>query len=180
MTIQWMIAMVEDSSEDVFKSSQKGSQFAYSTALSQVQKAQDEALPELREDIAKFKDPLVLGALIYRSVRERESANMMLRTILARLDAMEQKIAKIESGTIAKPIHNAAVSDGAVMIPEVDREIVSFVQESGHVCADNVQTKFGYKGRNAASARLNRLCELNLLEKQQVGRKVYFRSKNRS
>ncbi|MFA5106057.1 MAG: hypothetical protein WC506_03795 [Candidatus Micrarchaeia archaeon] len=166
--------MVEDSGEDVYKASQKRGQAAYSSALAQVQRAQEEAIPELREDIAKFKDPLVLGALIYRSVRERESANLMLGKILERLDAMEQRISQMESaprqsGAAAKP------SGGEVMIPDVDREIVNFVQEKGHVCADDVQSKFGYRGRNAASARLNRLCELNLLEKQQVGRKVYFK-----
>lgn len=149
---------------------------AYSSALAQVERAQQEAIPELREDIAKFKDPLVLGALIYRSVRERESANLMLGKILERLDAMEQRLSSMEAASKAQP---AAVQDsgGEVMIPDVDREIVSFVQEKGHVCANDVQSKFGYKGRNAASARLNRLCELNLLEKQQVGRKVYFKAR---
>ncbi|HQT44373.1 MAG TPA: hypothetical protein PLO51_00185 [Candidatus Micrarchaeota archaeon] len=172
--------MVNDSGEEVYKSSQKGGQAAYSHALAQVQHAQDEALPELREEIAKFKDPVVVGALMYRSVRERESANLMLQKILARLDAMEQKISAMEQNHAARQPQTAATEGGAVMIPDVDREIVNFVQEKGHVCADDVQDKFGYKGRNAASARLNRLCELSLLEKQQVGRKVYFRPKMRS
>ncbi len=172
-----LMTMVEDSGEDVYKASQKGSRAAYASALANVQAAHDEALPELREDIAKFKDPIVLGAHIYRSVRERESANLMLRKILERLDAMERKIAALEAGSHAQPAAAAQNSGGEVMIPEVDREIVNFAQSMGHVCADDIRSKFGYRGRNAASARLNRLCELNLLEKQQVGRKVYFKPK---
>jgi len=48
------------------------------------------------------------------------------------------------------------------------------VKTSGKASAEEVRAKFKYKGKNAASARLNRLCDMGLLEKQQAGKKVYF------
>jgi len=40
-----------------------------------------------------------------------------------------------------------------------------------------VRKKFGYKGKNAASARLSRMYDLGLLDKKQVGRAVLYCTK---
>ena len=60
------------------------------------------------------------------------------------------------------------------LLSEVDERILSFIKEKGIVTAEDVRRAFGYKGRNAASARLNHLYKLGLLDKKQVGRKVVF------
>jgi len=56
----------------------------------------------------------------------------------------------------------------------VDEEILKFVRERRHVSAEEVRKKFGYKGKNAASARLSRMYDLGLLGKKQVGRAVLY------
>ncbi len=117
---------------------------------------------EMKEAFEKIKqstnDPVAIGNLLYIMAEERASTNLLLKEINAKLD-------KIISGS-EKPKNENVLS-------EIDNEIVSFIG-SGRVCAENVQKKFKYKGSNAASSRLNRLCDAGILRKFQVGRKVFF------
>ena len=43
------------------------------------------------------------------------------------------------------------------------------------LCADDIKEKLHYKGRNAACTRLNRLHKAGLLERHQLGHKVYYK-----
>jgi len=117
---------------------------------------------ELRSDIEqnleKFRDPVVLGEMVYKLLEERENTNRILKNVLARLDELEGK----------------TPAGDETMLPEVDEQILAFVKELGKATAENVREKFDYKGKNAASARLNRLCDIGLLKKKQVGKKVFF------
>lgn len=122
--------------------------------------------PELREKISadlqqnleKFRDPVVLGELMFQLLEERENTNRILKNILQRLEAVEKP---------ARP-------EEEPLLPELDEKIVDFVKTKGKATAEDVQAEFGYKGKNGASSRLNRLCVLGMLTKRQVGRKVYF------
>lgn len=64
-----------------------------------------------------------------------------------------------------------------LLLAPADEQIVSALRSRGTMCAEQIRVIFGYKGKNAASARLNRLFELGILEKQQAGRVVYYRMK---
>ncbi|VVC03393.1 Uncharacterised protein [Candidatus Bilamarchaeum dharawalense] len=116
---------------------------------------------DLEQNMERFRDPIVLGEMVYRLLEERENTNRLLKNIL-------QKLEQIEAKTFAK------TPQDETMLPEIDEQILSFVKESGKVTSEEVRAKFNYRGKNAASARLNRLFEMNLLKKQQVGKKVYF------
>ncbi len=59
----------------------------------------------------------------------------------------------------------------------MDRQILNFIKENGIVCAEDVQRAFKYKGKNAASARLNILYRKNYLEKIIHNKKVYYKIK---
>lgn len=120
---------------------------------------------DLEENMDRFRDPIVLGEMVYRLLEERENTNRLLKSIL-------QKLEQIEAKTGQKP--NLSVMVEERVLPEIDKQILSFVKETGKVTAEEVRVKFNYRGKNAASARLNRLFEMNLLKKQQVGKKVYF------
>jgi len=113
---------------------------------------------DLQQNLEKFRDPVVLGELMYQLLEERENTNRLLKTLLQRLDALEKP---------SRP-------DEEPLIPEMDEKIVDFVRKKGKATAEDVQAEFGYKGKNGASSRLNRLGTLGLLTKRQVGRKVYF------
>jgi len=112
---------------------------------------------DLQQNLEKFKDPVVLGELMFQLLEERENTNRILKNLLQRLEALEKP------GELEEPL-----------IPEMDENIVDFVRKKGKATADDVKAEFGYKGKNGASSRLNRLSALGLLSKRQVGRKVFF------
>jgi len=114
---------------------------------------------DLQQNLDKFRDPVVLGELVFQLLEERENTNRILKNILQKLEAME----RAAPGPAEEPL-----------IPELDEKIVDFVRTRGKATAEDVQAEFGYKGKNGASSRLNRLSMLGLLSKRQVGRKVYF------
>ncbi len=115
---------------------------------------------DLSENLEKFRDPVVLGELVYLLKEERENTNRILKTLLAKIEALESRLAQKETKE-------------ARLLPEVDEAIVSFLKE-GPKTAEDVREKFGYRGKNAASARLNRLHGLGVVVKKHVGKKVYF------
>ena len=129
---------------------------------------------DLENNMQKFRDPIVLGELMYRLMDERESTNRLLKNILQKLEAIEAKVAtgsNTHPSDQASPMNPAAIED---LLPEIDEQIVGFIREAGKSTAEEVRARFRYKGKNAASARLNRLCDMGVLQKRQVGRKMYF------
>ena len=123
----------------------------------------EEIKSDLDAHMDKFKDPLVMGELLYKLLEERENTNRILKNILAKLESIEGK-----SGTISSS------KSQEVLLPQVDESILEFIKSSGKVTAEDIKIKFNYKGTNAACARLSRLFELNLLDKKQVGKKVFY------
>ncbi len=128
----------------------------------------EEIEKDIRANLDKFKDPVVLGELVYRLLEERENTNRILKTLLQRIEALEKAI---EQGARHPPTTEALQQP---VLSEVEEAIVAFVKKKGRVTAEDVRKEFNYKGRNAASARLNRLFELGVLSKRQSGRKVFF------
>ena len=89
-----------------------------------------------------------------------------LKRALKAVREMSAKLEAMETGKTTKT--------DETILPEIDSEILSFISEHGKVTAEDVRKKFKYKGKNAASARLNRLCSMGLLKKKQAGKKVFF------
>ncbi len=69
-------------------------------------------------------------------------------------------------------------SKRAENLTTTDKQILNFIKEKGIACADDVQKIFKYKGKNAASARLNILYRKNELEKIIRNKKVYYQLLN--
>ena len=139
-----------------------------------IEELRNEILSPLENDIAKLRDPVVLAALMHTAATERENTNRLLKTLVEKLDA---KFAEIERRLSVIESQPYAPAEGEILLPKVDEEILSFVKERKFASAEEVRRRFGYKGKNAASARLNRLFELGLLSKKQVGREVVFLAK---
>ncbi len=150
---------------------------------------ESEEFKRLAADFSKFneemKNPLVVGALLNKLSEERASTNLLFKEINAKLDrvvalenrmsALEEKLETRQPVPLTAESHTAPRSKPAeVLLAEIDEQIVNFVKKTGKASAEEVQKQFGYRGRNAASARLNRLCGQGVLQKRQVGRKVYF------
>jgi len=128
----------------------------------------EEIASEFRKFQADFKDPVVLGSLMAALKDERSSTNLILKEISAKLDRIESRVAALEG---SKPEAKSP------MVAEVDSDILDFIRLQGKACSQDVQDRFQYKGKNAASARLNNLFRMGLVEKHQVGKKVYFTAK---
>ena len=141
-------------------------------AVKEFRGMQDEIRDELTRNLKNYKDPTMVEALMYRTVMEKENSNRLLKTILGKLDKIETRVSTLEKER--KPAPPKPHRKMKTTLPEQDEGIMALVKRKGMVCAEDVRTKFKYKGKNAASARLNRLCAAGLLKKQQVGRKVYF------
>jgi len=141
--------------------------------LKAVTKEQDEVYRELERDIKQLKEPLFLAALLNRTANERENSNRILKNILAKLEGLERRVESIEKNR-GMPAPKGPRHPEDIILPEPDENIMAFVREHKKACAEDIQKAFGYKGKNAASSRLNRLFELGLLEKRQAGRKVYY------
>jgi predicted HTH transcriptional regulator len=126
---------------------------------------------DLEHNIDKFRDPVVIGEMVYRLLEERENTNRLLKTVIQKLEAIEAKMGP----EAAAPAANAvAAALGEPLLAEIDEQIMKFVKESGKATAEEVRSRFNYKGKNAASARLNRLCDMGMLQKQQAGKKMFF------
>lgn len=118
---------------------------------------------DLEHNMDKFKDPVVLGEMVFRLLEERENTNRLLKNILHKLEAIEARMASQVQPVMEQPL-----------LPEIDEQILNFVRKKEKVTAEDVRVKFKYKGKNAASARMNKLCSMGLLKKKQAGKRVYF------
>ena len=49
------------------------------------------------------------------------------------------------------------------------------IQVKGMACAEDIKNAMSYKGLNAASARLNNLFKRGILQRYQLGHKVYYK-----
>ena len=142
-----------------------------------IEELRNEILSPLENDIQKLRDPLVIAALMHTAATERENTNRLLKTLIERLDS---KFAEVDSrlAAIERPSAPSPANEEEVLLPSVDEDILKFVREKRHASAEEVRRKFNYKGKNAASARLNRMHGMGLLQKKQVGRAVLFSVKN--
>lgn len=135
------------------------------TNVNQIISAIKTLLPDLgNDDIAQLEllvhrsdDPLVLATLLVALIEERRKTNRLLEEIRDALNRVASAPAPVSAG-----------------LSEADERILELVREMGMVCAEDVKNALGYKGLNAASARLNALYKQGYLRKIRKGRKVYY------
>ncbi len=148
-------------------------------SLTDYDKEFEEIVGNLSDTVHEMSDPVAIATMLYTLAEERKSSNLVIRdinakfdNILAKLDDISNRLHKFESRQEAHvEEHNA------VELSDRDREIMDYVIKNKRACADDLQEKFNYRGRNAASARLSKLFRDKMLEKIYVGRKVYYQCK---
>ncbi len=124
---------------------------------------------DVKYDKEEFKDPETIGLLLYRLSKERKKTNHLFKEIT-------EKLEEIEKGVQSKEITKESKVDKQ-MLSKTDEKIYDYVQQNGKVDAADVKNEFGYKGRNAASARLNSLYKKGFLNKERVGKRVLYWAK---
>lgn len=100
-----------------------------------------------------------------------KDTNEKSEMIIERLDKFEKDV-KRKIDNIENLIEHSKRNEN---LTTTDKQILNFIKEKGIVCADDVQNVFTYKGKNAASARLNILYRKNYLEKIIRNKKVYYK-----
>ena len=128
---------------------------------------------DVKYDKEQFKDPETIGLLMYRLAREREKTNALFAEILEKLEGMKNALEKTGKPAAAGAAAAAAPPDEEVLA-DIDKDILTFVKKHGKIDAEEVQRQFNYKGKNAASARLNALYRRRLLKKGRAGKKVLY------
>ncbi|MEM3791575.1 MAG: hypothetical protein QXL16_02505 [Candidatus Micrarchaeaceae archaeon] len=99
-------------------------------------------------------------------IEEREKTNRMLADLIEKIRKMEEAMA--DAGQSEGGIEEVPLSD-------VDAKIIDYIQVRGMACAEDIRKLMGYRGKNAASARLNKLYKQGLLSRLQLGHKVYYK-----
>ncbi len=108
-------------------------------------------------------------------IEERERTNKMLEEISNKIRKLEAVIDSTFEDVSSNDQITIQQNEKEILLSETDTKIVNFIQERGMVTADDVKSYMGYKGKNAASSRLNRLYRDGLLLKYQLGHKVYYK-----
>ncbi|MGA3020785.1 MAG: hypothetical protein ABSD68_02450 [Candidatus Micrarchaeales archaeon] len=109
-------------------------------------------------------------------VDEREKTNRILGSITERIRDLEGAIANMSLSEQSR-VNEALASSKEIPISDVDAKVVEFVQTNnkGMACANDVRKFMNYRGDNAACARLNKLYKMGVLERYQLGHKVYYK-----
>ena len=144
----------------------------------QVAKEIEELRRELKEVSEKghveIPESAGLPTLIKYLVEERGKTNKILEGITQRIKLIEDEISAMEMSGQAQEDY-AAANSREIPLSSVDARLINFVQTKGMACADEVKTFMNDRGNNAACARLNRLHKVGLLDRLQLGHKVYYK-----
>jgi len=124
---------------------------------------------DIAYDLEQFKDPYVVGAMIHRLTQERRVTNELFTQLESKLDKI---LEQLESSQGVRS--NQEVEEE---LSNRDLSVLELVKTKNRVSAGDVQKHFKYRGKNAASARLNRLYKIGLLAKTRAGKQVYFKCK---
>jgi len=117
---------------------------------------------DIKYDKEQFKDPMTIGLLLYRLSRERAKTNELYSQILKRLDQINKNLSSTQTTGEHQPLS------------EVDQKLLNHIKQQGVMDAEDIRKHFGYRGKNAASARLNSLFNQGLLKKKRAGKKVKY------
>jgi len=125
---------------------------------------------DLKEVFEQSSNPMFVAALLFKLAEERERTNKILEQINDKYDKMmfELKTKGIESAeqTMQKPVFE--------VLPEQDQKIIRAAEAGNGLTAEAIRELVGYKGKNAASQRLNKLYREGYLKKIQSGKRVLY------
>ena len=170
-----------DEEEDVYKRS-GGRRDSVDESVKTIRKEVDAHNARVAAVAEKLDDPIYLGGLMLAVHEEKKSTNMILKNLkrdIESVKALSKRVAKLEVAVEAgRQPAETKPAEPQMPLPEADERIMALVRKQGKVCAADVQQKFGYRGKNAASARLNGLYVRGVLGKKSAGRTVYYYEKS--
>lgn len=147
-----------------------------------------ELVGELSDAVYQMSDPIAIATMLYSIAEEKKSSNLVTRDINGKFDNMLGKLERIlitleevnRKLDVPAATTQSSYNSQSCELSERDQEVLNFISLKKRVCADDLQKKLGYRGRNAASARLSKLFRDNLVEKIYMGKKVFYVKKSGS
>jgi len=136
-------------------------------ALASVSKAKSKTK---RKSVSKDIDPVALAAILFARLETQQSTNLILKNLYTKIEKLEAELKELKEGK-----EENKTKQPIELLPEQDKKIIEEIRKKGFATADDIKQSLNYKGRNAASSRLNKLYSLGILEKFRVGRKVYYK-----
>jgi len=146
--------------------------------LEQLSNINSKKIKELIEEKSRTEETGTnLVTLLKYMMDENRKTNMILKGMSDNLEKLEENLASdyLEQEDQDPYLQENHKMNKVQPISGLDAKIMQIVQIKGMASADEVQKQMNYKGKNAASARLNRLYKIGLLERYQLGHKVYYK-----
>ncbi len=143
----------------------------------------DSVADEFKKFSEEIKNPIVVGALLSKLQEERARSNLLFKELNVKLDkimGLEDRIDDLEDvirELLGAKIRNAEqkqVKTPNILLTQTQEKIMSIIKTHETVDAEVIRKKLNYKGKNAASQQLTELVDKGLLQRKQVGRRVYF------
>lgn len=122
----------------------------------------------LNDEFEKFeniaKNPMALTHIFLGLKTAMDNFNNLLQELNKTLADMDARLSRLETPQ----------THDSVSLSKKDQEVLDYVMTHGQVAAEELQVKFSYKGKHAASARLHKLFAVGALDKIHAGRTVYY------
>ncbi|MEM0087252.1 MAG: hypothetical protein QXZ35_01430 [Candidatus Micrarchaeaceae archaeon] len=135
--------------------------------ISELSSKTSAAIPDASSD--------AIATLTKYLIDERERTNRALNMLTEQIKSIEERLSGINAAEEHSQTNQAAPQSREIPLSEVDTNVLLFVQSKGIVCADDLKEAMHYKGKNAACARLNKLYQKGIIERFQLGHKVYYK-----
>ncbi len=131
--------------------------------------SQNEAGSELLSKNSKADETSAnLLSLLKFMIDENRKTTMLLKS-------MSDTMSQLTSEFVVEQDEEEPMKIEELPISGLDASIIQFIQVKGLACADDIKGIMNYRGRNAASARLNNLFKRGVLHRYQLGHKVYYK-----
>ena len=114
-------------------------------------------------------------ALLKYMIDENRKTTILLKGIFSNLENLSSELRQEGYEDAEQQPRQEEHMLKEVPLSEIDTGIIQLIQVKGMACADDIKSRLGYRGRNAASARLNNLYRLGILKRYQIGHKVYYK-----
>jgi hypothetical protein len=138
----------------------------------------NEELKKIMQDGSEESTSKHMFLLLKYMMEENKKTTMVLNQILGSITRMEESDDEYGDTAYSPAVSNIQMqSQSQIILSDVDAKILQLIQISHNSmsCADEIMAQMGYGCRNAASARLNRLYRLGVLDRYQLGHKVYYK-----
>ncbi|MGC8479261.1 MAG: hypothetical protein ACP5M9_01145 [Candidatus Micrarchaeia archaeon] len=116
-----------------------------------------------------------INLILKYMLEEREKTNKILYTITEKIKKLEQDLSDSYVAEQEPISYSDQLSNKEVPLSALDVKILNFAQSKGMISAEDLRIEMNYKGKNAACARLNKLYKQGLLDRFQLGHKVYYK-----